>query len=84
VADELVEAVRDLVAVLHSERAERVRLAAIVEELKTTVSRFVVVAERQLSSGQAVQRRAERVLAGYDPEEVRRMNEQIARKLNKK
>lgn len=79
-ADELVDAVRELVSVLKSERAERVRLAAIVEELKTTVSRFVVVAERQLASGQAVQRNAQRYLNGLSPEKVKEMNAQLARK----
>jgi hypothetical protein len=52
-----------------------------VARLEQTVGRFVVAAERQLSSGEAVKRRAERVLRGMDPAEIAEMNRLLDKKL---
>jgi hypothetical protein len=52
-----------------------------VARLEQTVGRFVVAAERQLSSGQAVQREAERVLHGMSPAKLAEMNRLLDKKL---
>lgn len=83
-AEDLARSMRELAESMRAEREERRQLAANLDALQQTVSRFVVAMERQLSSGQAVQRRAERVLAAYDPAEVKAMNDQISRRLGKR
>lgn len=55
-----------------------------VSRLEHTVGRFVVVAERQLASGQAVKRQAERVLHGMSPEKLAAMNALLDKKLGAK
>jgi len=55
-----------------------------VARLEQVVGRFVVAAERQLSSGQAVQRHAERVLRGMDPAKLAAMNALLDKKLGGK
>ncbi len=55
-----------------------------VLRLERTVERFVVAAERQLASGQAVKRQAEQVLRGLDAAKIAAMNKQLDRKLGGK
>lgn len=74
----------DLCAALRELAAEMRGQRETVSRLEKTVNRFVVAMERQLASGEAVRRRAERVLAGYDPVEVKAMNDQITKRLAKR
>lgn len=55
-----------------------------VARLEQTVGRFVVAAERQLSSGEAAKRRAEHVLRGMDPAKLAAMRALLDKKLGGK
>lgn len=55
----------------------------MLSRLEQTVSRFVVVAERQLASNEAVKRRAARQLRGMDPSSIAAMHQLLDRKLKK-
>ncbi len=55
-----------------------------VQRLERTVERFVVATERQLASGQAVKRQAERALRGLDADKIAAMNKRLDRKLGGK
>lgn len=75
--DELCEA---LIQLANEMRASRDSVA----RLERTVERFVVAAERQLASGEAVRRRANRELRGLDPGKVAAMHRILDRKLQRK
>jgi hypothetical protein len=55
-----------------------------VARLEQIVSRFVVATERQLASGEAVRRRAERQLRGMEPDTIASMNKLLDRKLGRR
>jgi hypothetical protein len=75
--DDQDELCRALTVLAEEMRASRETVA----RLEQTVGRFVVAAERQLSSGQAVQRRAEQALRGMDPAKLAAMNDLLDKKL---
>lgn len=75
--DDLCRALRQLAGEMRANRDSVVRL-------EQTVSRFVVVAERQLASGEAVRRRAERQLRGMEPDTIASMQKLLDRKLGKR
>ena len=52
-----------------------------IRTLDRTVNKLAVLMERQLASGDAVQRRAEKVLNGLTPEKIKAMNDQLKKKL---
>ena len=54
-----------------------------VQRLERTVERFVVATERQLASGEAVQRRAVKELRGWDQQKIAEMNRMLDKKLGK-
>lgn len=54
-----------------------------VRLLNQTAQRLAVLSERQLASGQAVQRRAEKVLHGIDPVEIENMRRTLRKKLGR-